>query len=295
MYRTGWLAACIALLLVGVGAAVHASPQTFPFALLVGALACSLWRVGAVRPRRSVGPRRVCARIVATSALVGGIVAVALVGLVGLLGHQVALLGVFVVVSSPPAARTYGRWIRSDPGPSAAGLDAVARVVSHVDMGYVGIQFPAEPRALTDEQLCQRWRVSCLYLRRRPSAAQVMREVERRQTYLDEFERRSPGGYAAWLTSGAGTVDDLTPPYVVGCRSRHDQLGRSDPQAELMSASRSRPGHATPGQGHRSSIASPRLVASGSAARRWHSTRDGPVSTHAYRRAAQSSGTPPSF
>ena len=28
---------------------------------------------------------------------------------------------------------------------------------------------------------------------------------------VDEFERRYPGGFAAWLTSGAGTLDYLTP------------------------------------------------------------------------------------
>jgi hypothetical protein len=35
--------------------------------------------------------------------------------------------------------------------------------------------------------------------------------VEQRQIYLDEFERRYPGSFTAWLTSGAGTLDYLTP------------------------------------------------------------------------------------
>jgi hypothetical protein len=118
---------------------------------------------------------------------------------------------VLVVVTSPYAVRAYGRWLRSLPTPSAAQLDAFARVFANAGTGYVGVPPEPDPRELTDEELCQRWRASCLYLRRRPSAAHVMRAVEQRQIYLDEFERRYPGSFTAWLTSGAGTLDYLTP------------------------------------------------------------------------------------
>jgi hypothetical protein len=219
MYRAGWRIACTALLLIGVGVAVHASPEALPLAFVVVAAACALVSSCAVRRHRSAVPGPVPVRIVATSALIGGTTAAALVGFAGLLGERVALLGVFVLVSSPSAVRTYGRWLRSVPTPSAAQLDAFARVFA-VDMGYVGVQLPPDPRALTDEELCQRWRASCLYLRRRPSAAQVVREVEQRQTYLDAFERRCPSGYAAWLTSGAATLDNLTP-YLIEGRLDH--------------------------------------------------------------------------
>jgi hypothetical protein len=219
MYRAGWRSACTALALIGVGSAVHTSPEALPVAVPVVAVACALVSLYAVQLRGSGRPRRVCARIVATSGLVGGTMAAALVGFAGLLGQRVALLCVFVLVSSPPAARRYGRWLRSVPAPSAAQLDAFARVFA-VDMGYVGVQPPPDPRALTDEELCQRWRASCQYLRRRPSAAQLVREVEQRQSYLDEFERRYPSACAAWLTSGAGTLDYLTP-YVFGGRVDH--------------------------------------------------------------------------
>lgn len=161
MYRAGWLTVCTAALMIGVGAAIHASPAA-------------------------------------------------------LLDQRVAWLGLFALLSSPPAVRTYGRGLRSLPTPSAAQLDAFARVFAHADVGYVGVLPPPDPRGLTDEELCQRWRASCLYLRHRPSPAQVMREVEQRQIDLDEFERRHPAGYAAWLASGAGNVDDLTPYFLGG-------------------------------------------------------------------------------
>jgi hypothetical protein len=218
-YRTWWRIACTALLLIGVSAAVNASPEALPVAFMVVAVACALVSLRAIRLRGSARAGLVRARIVATSALVGGTTAAALVGFAGLLGERVALLGVFVLVSSPSAVRKYGRWLRSVPTPSAAQLDAFARVFA-IDMGYVGVQLPPAPQVLTDQELCQRWHASCLYLRRRPPRAQLVREVERRQTYLDEFERRYPRGYAAWLTSGAGALEDLTP-YVIGGRVDH--------------------------------------------------------------------------
>jgi hypothetical protein len=222
-YRIGWLTAGIALLLVGVGAAAQGSPRALLIAFVVVAVACSLVSLIAVGIRGTSRPRRLRARLVATSALVGGTVAVALVGFVALLGQHVWLLAFVVLVTSPPAVRAYGRWLRSVPTPSAAQLDAIARAFANAGVGYVGFQPEPDPRELTDDELSQRWRASCLYLRRRPSTAQVIRSVEQRQIYLDEFERRYPGAFAAWLTSGAGTLDYLTP-YAVRGRADHASI-----------------------------------------------------------------------
>lgn len=220
VYRAGWLTVCAAALLVGAGAAMHVSPAALLIAFVVVAAACLLVSLGAMRIRQSARPRRVRVRVAATCTLVGGTTAVALIGFVGLLGERVAWFGVCLLVSSPAAMRAYGRSLRSMPTPSVAQLDAFARVFAHADIGYVGIQPPPDPRELTDEQLSRRWRASCLYLGRRPSPTQVMREVEQRRIYLDEFERRYPGAYAAWLTSGAGTLEYLTP-FAVGGRVGH--------------------------------------------------------------------------
>jgi hypothetical protein len=155
--------------------------------------------------------------------LIGVGAAVATVGFTALLGPGVGVLSLFVLLSSPSAVGAYGRWLRSVPTPSAAQLDALARVFAHAGMGHVGVQPEPDPRDLSDDELCQRWRVSCLYLRRRPSAAQVMLAAEQRQVYLDEFERRYPGAFAAWLTSGAGTLDYLTP-YAMRGRDDHASI-----------------------------------------------------------------------
>jgi hypothetical protein len=223
IYRSGWLVASLALLLVGVGAAAHTSPRACLMVFVVGAVACLFVSLCAVGMNGRARPRRVRARFVATSVLVGGTIAAALVGFAALLGQRVVLLGFVVLVTSPSAVRTYGRWLRSVPTPSAAQLDAFARVFANAGIGYVGVQPEPEPGELTDEELCQRWRASCLYLRRRPSAAHVMRALEQRQIYLDEFERRYPGAFAAWLTSGAGTLDYLTP-YAMRGRDDHPRI-----------------------------------------------------------------------
>lgn len=223
MYRTGWLVAGMALLVVGVGAAAHGSPLAALISFVVVAVVCSLLSLGVVGIRGTSRPRRVRARSVATRALVGGTIAVALVGFAALLGQHVGLLAFVALVTSPPAVRAYGRWLRSVPTPSAAQLDAIARAFANAGMGYAGIQPEPAPRELTDEELSQRWRASCLYLRRRPSTTQVIRSVEQRQIYLDEFERRYPRAFAAWLTSGAGTLDYLTP-YAVRSRDDHARI-----------------------------------------------------------------------
>jgi hypothetical protein len=223
MYRTGWLVAGIALLVVGVGAAAHGSPRAPLIALVVVAVACSLVSSIVVDIRGTSRPRRARARSVATSALVGGGIAVALVGFTALLGQRVGLLAFVVLATSPRAVAAYGRWLRSVPTPSAAQLDAIARAFANTGVGYVGVQPEPDPRELTDEELSQRWRASCLYLRGRPSTAQVIRSMEQRQVYLDEFERRYPGAFAAWLTSGAGTLDCLTP-YAVRSRDDHARI-----------------------------------------------------------------------
>jgi hypothetical protein len=138
MYRTAWLSACNGLLPIAVGPAAHLSPEALPPAFVVVAVACS--SVGSVRMRGSTRQPRVRARFVATSALIGGTIAVATVGFTSLLEPRVGLLALFVLHSSPPAVRAYGRWLRSVPTPSATQLDAIARAFAHARTGYVGVQ-----------------------------------------------------------------------------------------------------------------------------------------------------------
>ena len=56
---------------------------------------------------------------------------------------------------------------------------------------------------LDDAALCLAWRRSFVVLEAAVSIESRMTVVQQRQVYLDELERRCPGGIAAWLSSGA--------------------------------------------------------------------------------------------
>jgi hypothetical protein len=165
-------------------------------------------------------PPRDRVRVTVSGALIGGTTAGAIAGFVVLLGAGVCLLAVLVLAVSPPAAGAYIRWLRSTPTPSAAQLDAVARAIAHTSPDYEPFVPPAELGELdelTDEQLCQAWRASYTALQQQSSASHKMATVAERQEYLDEFERRNPSGFVAWLASVARAPGNPLP-YLVGTR-----------------------------------------------------------------------------
>ncbi len=64
------------------------------------------------------------------------------------------------------------------------------------------------PDALSDEALCVAWRASFSALQRAGSPTQRLRIVDERRAYLDEIERRTAHGMAAWLASGPRAAGD---------------------------------------------------------------------------------------
>jgi hypothetical protein len=62
---------------------------------------------------------------------------------------------------------------------------------------------PTDLASLDDDALCLAWRRSFLLLKSSRSASDHLSIVEQRQRYLDELQRRSSDGLAAWLASGA--------------------------------------------------------------------------------------------
>ena len=81
--------------------------------------------------------------------------------------------------------------------PSAAQMEASIAAFAHATPEHL----PAISAA-TDDQLFRRWRTSYLDLQGRVSVHDVLALAGQRQRYLDEFERRNPTGFAAWLISG---------------------------------------------------------------------------------------------
>jgi hypothetical protein len=76
-----------------------------------------------------------------------------------------------------------------------------------------------ELSSLGDEALCLAWRRSFRLLETATSAAERLTVVKKRQQYLDELQRRSPEGLAAWLASGARASGNPLP-YVDDARRR---------------------------------------------------------------------------
>lgn len=64
--------------------------------------------------------------------------------------------------------------------------------------------------SMNDAMLCFAWRTSFVALQQPVPLAVRMRVVDRRQEFLDEFERRNARGFEAWLASGARAAGDPT-------------------------------------------------------------------------------------
>ena len=201
-YRIVWRVFWVPLALFGVAVAFILSPPTLTFLFLTFALIGAMLPLSIIRDHdiHSVQDRL---RLIAIHALVGGTTAGAFVGFAVVLGAGVFLLVLFLLISSPYAVSAYGRWLDSAPTPSAAQIDALAQAFAYTSPEYIPLPPPSDLGMLTDEQLCQGWRSSFLALQQQPSIPQMAGTVAERQRYLDEFERRNPSGFAAWLASGA--------------------------------------------------------------------------------------------
>lgn len=212
VYRRLWWTAVAGLLLIGLAVGWRLPPTTLLVVFLGSGSLCAVLILCLVSRHGShaAGGRT---RTVASSAFVAGSAAVSLAGYSELLGVGVLALVLFVALCSPVAVRAVRRGWRSVHRPSATRLEALTRAFYYSDLA-AGMTFPLLPPApcpLTDEQLSRGWRTSARTLRRRISPAQKVAIVEERQTYLAEFERRNPTGFAAWLTSGTGASEDLMP------------------------------------------------------------------------------------
>ena len=207
IYGAMWLVVSVPLAVVGMGLALVLSPVGLACVFIAFAV------VGAMVTPYAISnfgerPRRDRVRLTVTGALIGGTTAGAIAGFVVLLGAGVCFLAVLVLAGSPPAAGAYIRWLRSTPAPSAAQLDTVARALAYTSPDCVPFLPPTGLDRLTDEQLCQAWRASYTTLQQQSSANHKMATVAERQEYLDEFERRTPRGFASRLASGSLAPDD---------------------------------------------------------------------------------------
>ena len=214
-YRVVWLVVCAVLALVGGSVALVLSPAALASLFVAfGVVGTILALCVASDDGEIPSPHRM--RLVAKGALVGGTTAGAFAGFAVLLGGGVFWLVISVLASSPYAVNTYRRWLGSTPTPTTSQLDALARAFAYASPENVAMQQIPDLPGLNDEQLCQGWRASYMALQQQPSTTQTIATVAQRQRYLDEFDRRNPSGFAAWLAAGARAPGNPLPYLVRG-------------------------------------------------------------------------------
>ena len=203
IYRLVWLLMCTALAMTGLLAGLAVSPAALGSvavtALVAGAVvAFAVWCVTEPEP----GSSR--AAFVVRGAALTALAVTAAPGLAVALGGNFLLVALWVVLSAPSLVGRYYRWLDSAPRPSAEQLGAVMGAAAWPAPGCVpvGHGSPTGPLWLvTDEELCERWRTSCMELQAQSSMISRVGTVEERRALLEEIERRNPAGFLVWITS----------------------------------------------------------------------------------------------
>ena len=185
-------------------------------AALLGAVVAMVALVNPDGPTRLPRDRR---RIVAGSTALAASGTVVFIGLGTLLGAPIAMLLLAITVGgSPSAIRFFDRWLRAHghlPSalPQSAQPDRAVRSSESAKAPTVRIE-PDQasmphiaPSSLSDEALCLALRTSFAALQKVSSPTRL-RIVDERRAYLNEIERRTAHGMAAWLAPGARAAGD---------------------------------------------------------------------------------------
>ncbi|MET9270645.1 hypothetical protein [Kribbella sp. NPDC003557] len=151
-----------------------------------------------------------------------GLAAPAAVGLIAVLKLAGVLLVLALVVTTP-AVSSFLRARRDAKGgtPDARSAPSTGLVPVTSFVGGPAVDPVVELDSLDDEALCLAWRRSFRRLEAAVTMAERLAVVAQRQRYLDELDRRSPDGVAAWLAAGARASGNPLP-YVADRRRQAD-------------------------------------------------------------------------
>ncbi|TDW79529.1 hypothetical protein [Kribbella sp. VKM Ac-2566] len=220
-YRVFWLLFCGVFGALGAVMAFTWSLTNVIMLLILAALIGAVVAMVALAdPDGPSRPPRNRRRIVATSTALTAGVTVCFVGLGNLVGAAKAVLLLLIIVGgSPYAIRRCLRWLTehghltsSSPQPAPPprlelSLESATAAILRAEPDVA-----SKPRiavgALSDAALCVAWRASFSALQRASSPTQRLRVVDDRRAYLDEIERRTAHGMAAWLASGPRAAGD---------------------------------------------------------------------------------------
>lgn len=206
VYRVGWTTVALSLGVLGLTAAMVLLKADLLVLLFLGALVGLLVGTLFVPDPAAATPwrrRRHICRIAALCAGAGG----ALAGLAALTRPIGLLVAVLAGATSPGSFHACRRAMGSVRRPTEAQLDALARSLACMNPMFVPFEVTFDLRELTDDQLGNAWRNSETALSNPSKPRALLRAVEERGRYLDEFERRQPSLLKAWLASDRGTPD----------------------------------------------------------------------------------------
>ena len=139
-------------------------------------------------------------------ALAAGLLVTASIGLVAVFGIAGVCVVLLLAGFTPGLTSLVRRqWPPHPPAPAPAG----ARGRGHLSppgaasvAGDQAAQPGRELRGIDDRTLCRGWRDSFALLNDARSMEDRLSVVQLRERYLDELDRRSPRGLAAWFASG---------------------------------------------------------------------------------------------
>ena len=188
-------------------------------AVLIGVVVVTLATAVVVSSAWGADGRPAVARIVRVT-FAAGLMTPAAVGLIAVFAFAGVLLVLILVATTPGliALIKARRDVKGDPAAAQPGPETW-RVPTTSPADDPANEPARELGSLDDAALCLAWRRSFRLLETASSAAERVSIVEQRQQYLDELNRRSPEGLAAWLASGARASGNPLP-YVDDARRR---------------------------------------------------------------------------
>jgi hypothetical protein len=220
-YRVFWLLFCGVLGALGAVMAFTWSLTNVIMLLILAALTGAVVAMVALAdPDGPSRPPRDRRRIVATSTALAAAGTVSFIGLGNLVGAATAVLLLVIVVGGSPYAirrclrRLTGHGYLTNSSPQPADPHRLELSSASATAAVRGAEpdVASKPRiavdALSDAALCVAWRASFSALQRAGSPAQRLQVVDDRRAYLDEIERRTAHGMAAWLASGPRAAGD---------------------------------------------------------------------------------------
>jgi len=218
IYRILWSTVVCVLAVAAVPIAFSYLPWGALLALAVGAVIVGPLVDAGIRARGGHGPRFASSVRAAAITVVGVLAVSGLLALLNTVGlFAVGLLGVgLLAVSALPVLRhLLARAHRGTrPGPQLPVAPAATSTAPGPVPASAPTPAPTPPppscHALTDAELCWRWRTSFIVLQRSVSPGERLRLVQTRAALLDELARRHPAGFRCWLDSGARAASDPT-------------------------------------------------------------------------------------